>query len=321
MAHALAPWGLGFYAAARDYPTFNWDSFQWKNLFFANRLGIAGGVDKNATMTASWQRLGVGFLEIGTVTPMAQSPNPGKIFGRDWENRNLWNKMGFPNDGSEDVYYNLCQAKTELRIPVFVNIGKNRNSKNSDAENEYLFLIEKFQAIADAFVINVSSPNTAGLRELQTQAWLESLLRRATTVAKGKPVLVKLSPDMDEDELQGSLKGSVAGGCSGFILTNTTLSRPPNCSFAKDGGLSGKDLAEKSKNLLKLTLSALKDKRKDLLIISVGGILCPEDVAERLALGADLVQTYSGLVFYGPEIFKDTAQLMNQPDVSRNVSA
>lgn len=307
LAHDWAFLGISFYAFIKDYPTFHWREFQWRGLNFQNRLGIAGGVDKNGEMIKSWQKLGVGFVEIGTVTPLPQKANPGKILDRDWSNKNLWNKMGFPSLGSAEVYYNLLKEKENIKVPIFLNIGKNRNTENEEAEQDYLRLIQHFQNIVDAFVINVSSPNTKGLRDLQNKKKLESLVRNACKVTLGKPILVKLSPDLEEKDLEDSLLGALAGGASGFILTNTTLSRPKNCKFPAEGGLSGRDLAEKSKTLLKQSLKILGTKREKLLIVSVGGVLSPKDVIERIDLGADLVQTYTGLVFYGPDFFSDTA--------------
>ncbi|PIS10436.1 MAG: quinone-dependent dihydroorotate dehydrogenase [Bdellovibrio sp. CG10_big_fil_rev_8_21_14_0_10_47_8] len=311
LAHSLAPWGLKYFADKMPEDTPAWRSFTWKGLHFANRLGIAGGLDKNASHLTLWQRLGVGFIEIGTVTPYAQSANRGKILDRDWDQKNLWNKMGFPNHGSDEIYFNILNEKSSLKVPIFVNIGKNRSRPNDEAELDYQYLADRFSKAADAFVINVSSPNTQGLRDLQSEETLGRLVSVVQQRAAGKPVLVKLSPDMTEEALHASIDTALRYGAEGFVLTNTTLSRPPNCTFPKEGGLSGQSLADLSRKNLKSAISHLGSRRKDLLLVSVGGVLCPEDVEERLALGADLVQTYSGLIFYGPRFFRDTAKRIN----------
>jgi dihydroorotate dehydrogenase len=313
IAHELAPLGLSMIAANKEYSPFLWQSFMWKHLFFPNRLGIAGGVDKNGTMLESLQKLGAGFLEVGTVTPRPQNSNPGKIIDRDWEHHNLWNKMGFPSYGCDDVFFNIFNAKENITVPIFVNVGKNRETTNDCANQDYEFSIERLAPVADAFVVNVSSPNTLGLRALQSRAYLESLVKTSVKAAKSKPVFVKLSPDLSDEDLETALEASLSGGASGFILTNTTVSRPLGCLFPKEGGISGADLAELSKKTLKKCLIMLGQQRTGLLIVSVGGILTPKDALERLELGADLVQTYSGLIFYGPDLFFDTARLALSP--------
>ncbi len=311
LAHRLAPWGLSYYASKMPEQAPVWSPLTWKNLYFPNRLGIAGGVDKNAEHLKLWPRLGVGFIEVGTVTPYSQSANSGKILDRDWNAKNLWNRMGFPNHGADEVYFNLIAHKPEIKVPVFVNIGKNRSRPNEEAEVDYFYLADRFKNLADAFVINVSSPNTQGLRELQTPEFLMKLIFGVRERGGDKPVLVKLSPDMSEEQFQESIEASSQAGASGFILTNTTLSRPSDCEFPKEGGLSGKSLAELSKKHLKKAVQILGTKKSEFLLISVGGVLTAEDVKERLSLGADLVQTYSALVFEGPQFFRNTAARMS----------
>ncbi len=309
LAHRLAPLGLSFYASQMPEEIPQWRSMSWKGLQFPNRLGIAGGLDKNASHLKTWERLGAGFIEVGTVTPYSQKSNPGKTVDRDWQQQNLWNRMGFPNHGAEEVYFNLHSEKSNLQIPVFVNIGKNRNRTNEDAEVDYIYLADRFAAVADAFVINVSSPNTPGLRSLQSPEFLGALLPKLEKIVGKKPLLVKLSPDMSQKEFEDCLEASAIGGASGFILTNTTLSRPSQSNFPTEGGLSGKSLADLSKKHLKMAVSFLADHRSEFLLVSVGGVLSARDVQERLDLGADLVQTYSALVFEGPQFFRKTAEV------------
>lgn len=301
MAHDLAPIGLRLWAdiwGAETTPTHR--PFSWKGLQFQNRLGIAGGVDKNATLLQTWQKLGFGFCEIGTVTPMPQEPNPGTIVDRDWSREILWNKMGFPSEGMRDVCARLTCTRSLFQGPVFVNIGKNRNTSAENASADYVQCAEKFLETADAFVVNVSSPNTAGLRGLQSASTIRPLLESVIAAAKSKPVLVKLSPDMDPQDLLETLDAAGAAGVSGFVLTNTTLDRPQPNPFSKEGGVSGRFVAEKSKKTLQNAVKHLGTVRNQFLITSVGGIFSPEDMTERLELGADLVQVYSALIFQGP---------------------
>lgn len=310
LAHQLAPFAISM--AAQKLPTEApvWKPFDWKNLYFPNRLGIAGGVDKNAELLTTWPRIGAGFIEVGTVTPYSQKSNRGKILDRDWKAQNLWNKMGFPNHGSDEIFFNILREQDSLKLPLFINIGKNRTTANEYAHNDYLFLTERFAEMADALVINVSSPNTQGLRDLQARQALSSLTQKVVSMAAKVPVLVKLSPDLSETALAESLEVCAESGISGFILTNTTLSRPTGCPFPNEGGLSGKDLAELSKKSLRTALRVLSADRQKYLLVSVGGVLTPQDVAERLEMGADLVQTYSALVFHGPTFFRDVATWM-----------
>ncbi len=303
MAHSLAPLGLPYYAAQTPSLDFQWKSFHWNGLFFRNRVGIAGGVDKNGENLLNWQKLGAGFLEIGTITPYAQTPNKGKILDRDWDNGNLWNRMGFPNHGSDEIYFNLRNQKDELQVPTFVNIGKNRQRPNDEAELDYLYLAERFSNLADGFVINISSPNTAGLRSLQSPQFIESVLKGTNKImAKKVPTLLKLSPDMAEDDFIACVEAAASNGAQGFVLTNTTLSRPKGCPFPPEGGLSGRALCDLSRRHLEKIVKILGPRKSDFLIVSVGGISDREEVIRRLDLGADLVQLYSALVFAGPQL-------------------
>lgn len=305
LAHEMAPIGLSIASDiwGQDEPK-EWNPLEWSGLHFPNRVGVAGGVDKNAEQGLHWQRLGAGFIEIGTVTPQPQDPNPGKIIGRDWQRKNLWNKMGFPNEGARLTKASLQKWEQDLKIPLFINLGKNRWTPDSLAATDYQMVLQEFKDLVDGFVVNVSSPNTAGLRNLQKAETLKSLCASLVPLAGAKPVLVKLSPDMTEEDLAPSLLGAVEAGVRGFILTNTTLSRPENCAFPKEGGLSGQSLKSASKTQLERTIRLLGPRRKDLLIVSTGGIMSIEDVNERLKMGADLVQVYSALVFEGPLFFQ-----------------
>lgn len=314
LAHEWAPVGIKIYSELFPLALSQaqWQPFTWNGLQFRNRLGLAGGADKNGDLLNEWQNLGAGFIEVGTVTPLPQRANPGKIVDRDWDKKNLWNKMGFPNDGANDLAVKLDLFSAS--VPVFVNIGKNRSTPNEHAIEDYEILARQFSSRADAIVVNVSSPNTTGLRDLQSVKQISQLCERVVRVTK-PPVLVKLSPDEEPTQLQATVDAALSAGARGIILTNTTRSRPNGCKFSVEGGLSGSDLSEKSKQALQLIAPMIKSSSQrnitSPLLISVGGILTPQDVEQRLSLGADLVQIYAALVFHGPGFFKHVAQHFN----------
>ena len=308
LAHDLSPLAVELYSLMCEKKrTPEWGSFFWRGIEFKNRLGLAGGVDKNAEHVLAWQKLGCGFVEVGTITPEAQKPNPGKIFDRSIEDEALWNKMGFPSAGSDEAFYNL-KSTTETSIPVLVNIGKNRTTNNEMAHEDYTYLLEKFQHHADAFVVNISSPNTKGLRDLAKQESLEAFLRplllKKTEIKCNKPVLLKLSPDLETDDLKRILDVSVLNGVDGFVLTNTTLERNTLKTFSNQGGLSGKPVAARAKLSLKTAIQHLGREKSQKLVISVGGVMTADDVFERISMGADLVEVYTALIFSGLNFFR-----------------
>lgn len=317
LAHDLSPIAVELYSSLNKGPTAVWNSFSWNNLHFKNRLGLAGGVDKNADHTIAWQNLGCGFIEIGTVTPLAQKPNTGVIFDRSIKDQALWNKMGFPSAGADEVYYNLRSAKENLHIPLFVNIGKNRSTSNENASEDYQFLLERFSSVADAFVINISSPNTKGLRDLAKpellSKFLKPIVQKKIELNCQKPILIKLSPDLSSDDLKTTLDTSIASEIDGFILTNTTLSRETEKKFSDEGGISGKPLSDLAKLSLKTAISHLGTEKTKKLVISVGGVMTAEDVFERIDIGADLVEVYSALIFSGLNFFRKVEKAAHEP--------
>ncbi len=308
LAHDLSPLAVELYSLTQENRTPRWGSIFWRNIEFKNRLGLAGGVDKNAKNLYAWQKLGCGFIEVGTITPQAQNPNPGKIFDRSIKDGAIWNKMGFPSAGADEAFYNLRAVRSELSVPLFINIGKNRTTSNENAHSDYCDLIEKFHQLADAFVVNISSPNTKGLRDLANKESLEAFLKPIMSKKKElnceKPILLKLSPDLEPDDLKRVLDVSIQNRVDGFVLTNTTLSRNTLKSFSVEGGVSGKPLAALSKLSLKTAIEHLGSEKSDKLVISVGGVMTEEDVFERISLGADLVEVYTALVFSGLNFFR-----------------
>jgi dihydroorotate dehydrogenase len=193
-----------------------------------------------------------------------------------------------------------------------VNIGKNRTTSNEDAAKDYVTCMREIGDLADAFVINISSPNTTGLRDLfkpqNFEPFLQEILRARNELASAPPLLLKLSPDLEDEDLENVVRAAVRLKLDGFIATNTTLARTPAMPYPKEGGVSGKPLAQQSKEVLKKLTSLLGADRVGKLIISVGGVMTPEDVMERLTLGADLVQVYTALIYEGPFFFSRVAR-------------
>ncbi len=249
-------------------------------------------------------------MELGTVTPLPQGPNPGTIIMRNMRGKALWNKMGFPNEGVQALKKNIKNAGS-LNIPLFVNIGKNRNTSNEEAEKDYIQCLQEIYDDCDGIVVNISSPNTKGLRELQTRDYLTSFISRILESRPGvsqnklKPVLIKLSPDSGEEEFSEMLDITLESGVDGWVLTNTTTHRVNGLSFPTEGGMSGAPLKELSFEKLKFADNYIGEKKGDRLMISVGGIMDENDIRMRLANGADLVEIYSALVIEGPQFFRN----------------
>lgn len=319
LAHDLSPIALQIYSLFKQESPPTWQPFVWKNIVFKNRLGLAGGVDKNGDLLNVWPKIGCGFVEIGTVTPEAQNPNSGKILDRSSIDLALWNQMGFPSAGAEDVFYNLKTFKEGSSLPVLINIGKNRTTTNENAALDYILLLEKFYSITDAFVVNISSPNTMGLRELSKAQNLNVFLKPILSARKNlqmhfgfeKPMLLKLSPDLEADDFKIIIDICLKNEIDGFVLTNTTLSRTTQKKFPLQGGVSGKPLQDLSKKALQIVCNHLGPEKEKKLLISVGGVMTAEDVFERIEMGANLVEVYTALIFQGPQFFRKVAQKIN----------
>lgn len=318
LAHDWAPKAISFSSHFFPAQPPHWNSFTWNQIQFPNRIGIAGGVDKNGECLKAWYKLGCGFTEIGTITPLPQKPNPGKIIDRNVAQKVLWNKMGFPSLGADFVLSQLQKNISFKQGPLFINIGKNRDTSLEKAHEDYLVLIQKFKSLADAFVVNISSPNTVGLRQLLSKEYLKSFISPIVQKAQNIPVLVKLSPDMSEEDFYNSLEVCVSEGVRGFVLTNTTTDRSFVPELPKEGGVSGLLLKEKSILALRRAHEYLSQNRQNYLLISVGGIFSPEDVFERLHFGADLAQIYTGLIFNGPGIFRRIAGAASEREINKS---
>ncbi|HEY0143725.1 MAG TPA: quinone-dependent dihydroorotate dehydrogenase [Thermoanaerobaculia bacterium] len=260
---------------------------------FPSPIGIAAGFDKNARMMPFLAALGFGFIEVGTVTLKPQAGNPKPRLFRYPQARAVINRMGFNNDGADAVAERL-QA-WERNLPLLVNVGKNRDVPLEGAVEAYVECYRRLAPHADAAVLNLSSPNTPGLRDLQRPEHLEALLNAVRSVRSG-PVFIKIAPDLD-----GAQIAEISDVCvklaDGMVCTNTTLDRLPGMNEA--GGLSGKPLLEKSTSVL---AEVRKRVGPDYPLIGVGGIFTPDDVRTKIAAGADLVQIYTSFIYEGPMI-------------------
>jgi dihydroorotate dehydrogenase len=294
-------------------------------LRFKNPVGLAAGYDKDGLVIAGLAALGFGHVEVGTVTPLAQAGNPKPRVFRLVEDEAVINRMGFPGRGAAFVRrrikpvdkINLVQRMRGVlpsRQPTIlgVNLGKNKSTPNEEAVLDYLSLVQDFSPYADYLAINISSPNTEGLRQLQGRDALEGLLfqihaqrkMEEEKLKKRVPILVKLSPDLTEPELDDAIEVILRTRMDGIIVTNTTLARDGLRSIhqGESGGLSGMPLAVKSEAVLRQTVSRVNG---EVPIVSVGGIMGPEDAKRRLDLGAALVQIYTGLIYRGPALVQE----------------
>ena len=285
-------------------------------LSFRNRLGIAAGLDKNATCIDAFGALGFGFVEVGTITPLPQSGNELPRLFRLVADRALINRMGFPNDGVQKIIARLRWRRSD--VVCGVNIGKNAITPLSDAANDYLACLEAIYPFADYIAINISSPNTEELRRLQTGELLRSLLwalvrsRSALARAHGRhvPLLIKLTADLSDGELQEAARTSVECGVDGIIVSNTTSQRGDLKSpkRAEAGGLSGAPLLSRALHAV-ATLRAAVGPRFP--IVGVGGIDSVESAIAMRAAGADLIQIYTGLVYRGPRLIEEILAAVN----------
>ena len=278
-------------------------------IHFKNPVGLAAGFDKNGKMFNDMAYCGFGFIEIGTVTPKAQMGNEKPRLFRLKEDEAIINRMGFNNDGVEEVVANLKKRKTKIIIGG--NIGKNKTTSNEDATSDYLTAFNFLHAYVDYFVVNVSSPNTPNLRELQEKEPLMHLLKTLkdenATKSVQKPILLKIAPDLTTSQLDDIIEIIQTVKIDGVIATNTTISREDlktDASIVEKigaGGVSGKPVGKKSTEVIRY----LSEKsNKSFPIIGVGGIHSAEDALEKLDAGADLIQLYTGFIYEGPGLIK-----------------
>jgi dihydroorotate dehydrogenase len=275
-------------------------------LTFSNPIGLAAGLDKNGVALPAWAALGFGFIEIGTVTAKAQPGNPKPRIFRLHGQQALINRLGFNNEGADAIAHRLAALRESGRwpaVPVGINIGKSKATPLDQATDDYLYSFRLLREFADYMTLNISSPNTPGLRELQEPEKLSELLHAISNEAgtAPKPLVVKISPDLSGGELKAILAVCDENGVSGIIATNTTLdhsSITPQLDQA--GGLSGAPLREKSTACVREIAA-----RSTIPIIASGGICDAESAHEKFQAGAQLIQLYTGLVYRGPQLLRE----------------
>jgi dihydroorotate dehydrogenase len=317
-----------FSAPARPVHAFGLD--------FKNPIGLAAGYDKDAAAVPGLATLGFGHIEVGTVTPLPQQGNPKPRLFRLIEDEAVINRMGFPSRGTEFVQSRLNSSlspnwlerflgfgsrkrkpikKPAPGVMLGVNIGRNKSTPNEEAVFDYLALLQNFAPLADYLTINVSSPNTEGLRRLQAREALEGLLKNLhqqrlieqKQLERRVPLLVKLAPDLSNQELEDAVDAILRTSMDGIIATNTTVERVGLRSShrGEEGGLSGKPLKAQSEAVLQ---NIVRFVNGQIPVVSAGGIMSPEDARRRLDMGATLIQIYTGMVYYGPGLVKAIAR-------------
>ena len=287
-------------------------------LTFPNRLGLAAGLDKNGIAVSAFDRAGFGFIEVGTVTPRPQPGNPRPRLFRLPEHEAIINRMGFNNLGIDALTARLATTP-KPRALLGINLGKNKDTPNEAALDDYRVGLQKAWAHADYLAINISSPNTAGLRDLQHGAALRDLLagikaeqqRLADETARRVPVVVKIAPDLDDVALHATLDTIAEANMDGIIATNTTLDKSAVASHrygGEQGGLSGAPLTAASTAIVKKIRAHLPQ----MALIAAGGVMRAADMQAKLDAGADVVQIYSGLVYHGPQLVRDCLRHLDQ---------
>ena len=289
-------------------------------LAFPNPVGLAAGLDKNGAHIDALMVLGFGFIEIGTTTPRAQPGNPRPRMFRLPEHEALINRLGFNNEGVDALVRNVEKARRVSGALLGINIGKNKDTPNEDAASDYLHCLRKVYPLADYVTVNISSPNTAGLRELQEEQALRRLIGTlreeqellASRHGKRVPLLVKIAPDLSDSDIDAA--GRVLGDLQvdGVIATNTTIARDgvQGARHAGEvGGLSGAPLMAKSTAVLRMLRTRLPE---HIPLVGVGGIVHAADAATKQAAGATLVQLYSGLVYHGPKLIAGCVDAMRR---------
>lgn len=278
---------------------------------FPNPVGLAAGMDKNGVALPAWPALGFGFVEVGTVTAHAQPGNPTPRMFRLRDSEAVINRMGFNNAGAEALAARLAASSRPLGVPLGISLGKSKVTPLDEAVEDYLTSYRALREHGDYFAVNVSSPNTPGLRALQDREHLDALL---SALVGEKPVLVKIAPDLTEPAIAELLEVCLARGAAGVIATNTTLSRdglaPADRPRAEEaGGLSGRPLAERARQVVSFVHTETGGR---LPVIGVGGIMDPDDGARMFDAGASLVQLYTGFVYRGPALPRAVAVASNR---------
>ena len=284
---------------------------------FKNPVGLAAGFDKNGIAIRFWEAIGFSHIEVGTVTPFAQSGSERPRIFRLKKDEALINRLGFNNKGADEVKKNILEAKklTGKDFIIGVNIGKNKDTPNEKAFEDYKKCFEMLFDCADYFTLNISSPNTPGLRELQSEKYLEELLKELqilnTKISKekgvpAKDIFLKISPDISHEQAEVIFETVCRNELTGIIATNTTISRNYDMQdINQQGGLSGKPLKKLSNEILSVFNELKKKNNINIILIGVGGIFSKDDIEEKRKCGAELMQVYTGLIYKGPSILKN----------------
>ena len=298
---------------ARDVPD---DPVEVMGIRFPNRVGLAAGLDKDAACIDGLAAMGFGFLEVGTVTPLAQDGNAKPRMFRLKDKQALINRMGFNNQGVDPMCKRVRRSK--FNGVLGINIGKNTTTSVGDALADYIFCMRKVYKQASYVAVNISSPNSPGLRDLQKESELATLIEglkeehEALKEKFGKhvPLVVKIAPDMDDEDMTNLARRLLSFELDGVIVSNTTVSRGAVAGerhASQSGGLSGEPLRSQANHALSLVSNEVKGK---MAVIGVGGIVKGEDAAEKIRLGADLVQIYTGFIYQGPDLISDCVKSM-----------
>ena len=286
------------------------NKFRIKNLVFRNRLGVAAGLDKDGKLIEFWDAVGFSHVEVGTVTPLPQPGNPKPRLFRLVKDKGIINRMGFNNEGAEKLRERINDARKHIRkdFIIGINIGKNKDTPIEKATDDYVKCLETLYESGDYFMINISSPNTAGLRTLQEGVQLNMLLfeiaLKRNEIVKMKSltekcIFLKIAPDLNEEEIENIYKAATNYGLDGIAATNTTITRENISSkINEDGGLSGKPLKGPADTVLK-KLNELNRGNKDFILIGAGGVFSKSDYKDKMILGAELVQVYTGIIYEG----------------------
>jgi dihydroorotate dehydrogenase len=273
-------------------------------LHFPNPIGLAAGFDKNGVALPAWEALGFGFVEVGTITAKPQPGNPRPRIFRIPELEALVNRLGFNNEGAEAVGERLGALRNSQgwpKIPVGINFGKSKIVPLEKAAGDYIESFRKLKTLGDYFVLNVSSPNTPGLRKLQEASLIRDLFGQIQAENPGKPLLVKIAPDLTFEQIDEILTLTSEHRLAGIVATNTTIDHQMVPSAKKqEGGLSGKPLNRRSLEILRHIRRV-----SSLPVISVGGIMSADDAKARFDAGAELIQLYTGFIYRGPEFLRD----------------
>lgn len=308
----VLPWFKWIFPLLRPFYYFHEvaNEFSVMGLHFRNRLGVAAGLDKNGDMIEFWDAVGFSHIEVGTVTPLPQPGNPKPRLFRLIKDKGIINRMGFNNVGAEKLRKRILKAKKRVRkdFVIGVNIGKNKETPLESAFDDYAKCIEVLYDAADYFTINISSPNTPGLRTLQGDEQLNTLLfeiiMKRNEIVKNtsqpeKCIFLKIAPDLNETELESVYNTALNYGLNGIVATNTTITRENLLTnINEDGGLSGKPIKALSDKVLK-KLCELNRDNKNFVLIGVGGVFDKSDYKDKMILGANLVQIYTGLIYEG----------------------